>query len=176
MPGVTQLKSRWCLWVKVASNGYPQNSFFFLCCVVWEIQLNHKDISLYFHTHRQDRGCFPSSTPLCHNFFLSAVSRVFYVGPGPCAAAAPHAPGLAGPCAGGTAQLHPSEELCAFHVCLLHLGSVVMAGESRPWGLSAYPRALPGAVKKGCETKMNLNVPECLLEWHPEPSTLGNYL
>lgn len=48
MPGVTQLKSRWCLWVKVASNGYPQNSFFFFCRVAWEIQLNHKDPSLLF--------------------------------------------------------------------------------------------------------------------------------
>lgn len=137
----------------------------------------------FFHMHRQERGCFPSSTSLYHNFFLSAGSRGLCVGPGPRgeAVAAPWVPGLAGPCAGASASawLHPSEGLCAFQVMPGSSGLCGGGGggrENQTWGLSAGTRAFPGAIKKGCETKMNLNVPKCLLEWHPEPSTLENYL
>lgn len=46
-----------------------------------------------FHVHRQERGCFPPSTP------LSAGSRGLCVGPGPCrAAAAPFRGTLCFPC------------------------------------------------------------------------------
>lgn len=157
-----------CEWKRQAMVIH-KTAFFFFAVLCERYNLITKIHLSFIHMHRQDRGYFPSSTPLCHDFFLSAESRGLYVGPGPCgaAAAAPQAPGLAGPCAGGTAQLHPSEALCAFHVCLLHLSLVVVVGESRPWALSAGPRALPRAVKKGCETKMNLNVSKSLLECHP---------
>lgn len=48
-------------------------------------------------------------------------------------------------------------------LCLVHLGFLVVIEESRTWGLSAGTRGLPGAMKKGYETKMNLNMLKCLL-------------
>jgi len=42
-------------------------------------------------------------------------------------------------------------------LCLVHSAFLVLMGENRPWGLSAGIRGLPGAMKKGYETKMNLN-------------------
>lgn len=111
-------------------------------------------IHLFFSPAQTGQRMFSIQYSIVPQFLPVCRVQGLCVGPG----AAPHTPGLwqcpAAPFRGTLLSL----------LCLLHLGFVVVPGESRPWGLSAGTRALPGAAKKGCkETKMNLNVPKCLL-------------